>query len=133
MTYRKRGQLLFVLSVLSMSGMVPTARAAEQASQAPASAASAAVIHSIEGTVASLELTSAAPSLHLTTADGQSRSLLVDPKALTVWRSGQYVLVSQLKAGNRVVIKYMQKDGTNVVQSIRVQEPTVPASVPAAH
>ncbi len=136
--------------VISMVfGVMPVVLAAEQQAAQPAShkvtvtsqasgssahATSTAMVsplQSIEGTVSGIDLTSASPSLKLTTADNQHRSFSIDPKTAIVWRSGQVVPVSQVSAGAKVMVKYARKDGSDVAQSIRIQEASATAS-PAA-
>lgn len=108
--------------------VTPVLPASEEAAKAPAPAAAAApVTQSVKGTLAELDLVSKTPHLTLTTTDGKSRSFSVEPKLMNIWGGGERLMLSQLKTGDHLLVKYVEKDGAEAIQSIRVQPMTAAA------
>ena len=109
-----------------ISGVMPAVWAAEQgqtSTTAPASSSSV-----VEGTVASLDLASATPSLRVTGADGKSWTLEFDSKTTSIWKDGQMVKAENLKTGQSVKVRHAMVGGKDLAQSVRI----VSASKPVA-
>lgn len=129
---------------LVISGLMPAVWAVEQgqpsdakaaatsASPTQATAAPAASSSIVEGTIASLDLASATPSLKVTGADGKSWTLGFDSKTTSIWKEGQMVKAADLKAGQSVKIRHAMIGGKDLAQSVRIVSASKPvASTPA--
>ena len=97
---------------------------------APVSATSAPTpqILSVEGSVVSADLQSVAPTLKVSGPEGKTLTFLLDPKASTAWQNNQPIPLSQLKAGQRIKVRYASKEGKWWAKSIEVVQspPPVP-------
>lgn len=125
---------------LVISGLMPAVWAVEQGqpsdakpaatspSPVQATATSTPSSSIVEGTIASLDLASATPSLKVTGADGKSWTLGVDPKTSSIWKNGQMVKWEDLKQGQSVKIRHAMIGGKDLAQSVRI----VSASKPVA-
>lgn len=111
---------------LIISGVTPAVWAAEPGQTSAAAPAPSSSV--VEGTVASLDLASATPSLKVTGADGKSWTLEFDSKTTSIWKDGQMVKAEDLKTGQSVKVRHAMVGGKDLAQSVRI----VSASKPAA-
>ena len=124
--------------VLVACGLTPMARAAEQSRTSTTPASSTASITqslSVErGTIAALDLLSASPSLKVTRTDGTSMTFALDPKLVTVTKEGEGVgsKPEALRVGDRVTIRYTEKDGKKWVKSVSVKAASTTAASPVS-
>ena len=88
-----------------------------------------------QGSIKSLNLTSQAPELKLTASDGKLWTFGLNPKTVVVWKNGQLSKPEELKTGDRVNVRYAEKEGKNWVRAIEIvqapQQPTTTAATPA--
>ena len=135
----KRRMSMCVVPII-ICGFVSAAHAAEHAGQAmepKATATSSTLtptpqIASAQGSIATLDLTSPSPSVKLDAADGKSWTLALDPKTITVWKSGQLGKPEDLKVGDSVKVRYTEKEGKKWVKSIQVVQAPAPLAASAA-
>lgn len=131
----KQRWMSWLMAVVLLGGTAGVALAAEEGSSMPQPASTSASstptpqILSAEGTISALDLQAASPSLQLTAADGKVWNVAVEPQATMVWRNGQMAKLDQLKAGERVKVRYTEKDGRHVAKSIQLAQ--APAAAPA--
>ncbi len=128
--YLQQGLVLTLVVV----GMASAAAAAEQSAATatenapaatPASTGSAAAtmqLGTAEGTIAALDLQSAAPSVKIVSAEGKSWILAVDPKLVTVSRNGEAAPLSQLTIGAHVQARYTGQEGKLAAKSITITQ-----------
>lgn len=147
----KRSWATWVMIGSIVCGILPVLEAAEESSKptsasssastaqpAPASTSAAAPsapkLSIAEGTVSAIDLTSLTPTVKLTGSDGKVWTIGVDLKATTVWDNGQAAQLAQVHAGQRVRVRYQEKDGKPIATAIRlepVQKPTASTTTPA--
>ena len=85
------------------------------------------------GTITALDLKASAPSLTIAGAGGRAQTLGVDPKTATAWQAGKMIPLEQLSVGQRVQVRFSQKDGRNAVKSIQIMSPkSTPSSAAPA-
>ena len=82
----------------------------------------------VEGVVAKLDVQSAEPSVQVRAGDGMTWTLALDPQTISVWKDGQLSDTAALKVGDRVMVRYMMKDGVKWAKSIRVSQAAAPSS-----
>ena len=116
------------------SGVVPSGWAAEEKGSlkktAPASTKPSAANPSLltaQGVMSALNLTASPAQLTITTGTG-TLTLTFDPKVTTVWKEGVLVRPSQLQAGQRVKVRYMERNGRQIAKTISIQSPAKPAT-----
>lgn len=80
----------------------------------------AASSETVQGSITSLSLEGASPSVTVRGSTGQSWNLAFDSKATTIWVGGQKGMSSQLKVGQQVKVKYADQMGKRVAKSIEV-------------
>ncbi|MBI3319392.1 MAG: hypothetical protein HYZ89_02235 [Candidatus Omnitrophica bacterium] len=129
---------------VALSGMVSSLSAQEHAGKpleekkaqpaAPASATSTTAPKTAraQGSITSLTLTGQAPELKVRGSDGKTWTFALNPKTLVVWKNGQLSKPEELKNGDRVNVRYLEKDGKNWVRAIEIVQAPQPTNVPAA-
>ena len=102
---------------------------------APASSTTAPKTARAQGSITSLNLTSQTPEIKLSASDGKLWTFGLNPKTVVVWKNGQLSKPEELKTGDRVNVRYAEKDGKNWVRAIEIvqapQQPTTTAATPA--
>ncbi len=88
-------------------------------STSTSSSTMASSVTSIEGSITSMDLTSANPSVTITTAAGKTEVVQIDPST-TISKSGQSLKLSDLKSGAQVRVRRTQKSGKTVAKSIQL-------------
>ena len=129
----QRSQWGSLAVVVVLCGIAAVARAEQPASTdtsaaAPAAAPAAAQIASVEGVLSAMDWQSAAPSITVSGANGQSWTLWVDPQTTSVWNGAQISKLEALQSGDRIKVRYMAKDGTNWAKSIDILLASTPAA-----
>ena len=132
---QRRSRTTWVLALLMAGGTISAVFAAEQPSGQAASSTAAAPapqILSANGTITALDITSAAPSIQLTDAAGKSWTIALDAKTTTVWQGMQLSKLEELKVGDAVKVRYINKEGKETARTIQVAPAMTHASAPSA-
>gem|GEM_PF-2270965 len=119
---------IFML-VVTMCAVVPAVLAAEHPGQSmgekaamPTSSVSTSTpqIASAEGSVSDVDFQ--ANTLKLTASDGKFWTLTLDPKSTLVWKGGQILNLTDIKAGEQVKVRYTSKEGKQVAKSVDIAQ-----------
>lgn len=113
----KKRTIILVLMVL-MAATSPFAYAVEKHTPTPVSSTSKSTpsVATQVGTIANID----AKSLKLSSADGSSSTITIDPAATSVWKMGKSLPISDLKVGEKVKVRRTTKNGKDVAKSIEV-------------
>ncbi|MBI2884877.1 MAG: hypothetical protein HYY15_01745 [Candidatus Omnitrophica bacterium] len=100
----------------AVSAMAPQVVSAETAAPGMTQAR----MSTIKGSISGLDLRSSAPIVKVTDAQGQERSISVDPQATAVLKDGQQAKLDALKVGQQVEVSPVMKEGRQLAQTITV-------------
>ena len=117
---------------LLMAGVVPQVLALEQQgatgqtsqtsqtgqTESRAAAMSAPQETSLTGAISAVDFK--VNSLRMTSPGGKEVTLMLDPKATTVWQGGKAGALTQLKVGERVTVRYAAREGKPMAKSIEI-------------
>ncbi len=111
----KKRRTILVLAVL-IAGIAPLVYGVEH-TPIPVGSSSKATpsVEKLVGTISSVN----AQSLTLSSMDGKSSTIALD-SATSAWKMGKTLPVNDLKAGEKVKVRHMTKDGKDVAKSIEV-------------
>lgn len=133
---KRRNEKAIALALMIGVVAVPSAWAAESSASTAKSAAVAVpapVLMTAEGSVSELDLK--AGTLKLIDAAGKSWTMGIETPGTAVWKETKFVSLAELKAGDRVKVRYVTKNGKAIARSIDIQPASAssaPATVPAA-
>ncbi len=110
---------LTALCGFAVYGYADTAAAPAAVTTANSVAASAEMVNSTEGTIASMDVQSAAPWIKVS-SNGSVMTIQLDAKSTTVWKAGKAMTLADLKAGDKVTVRHTAKNGKEVAKSIEI-------------
>ena len=87
---------------------------------APVVSAPTPEINSVEGTISSLDVTSAAPWLKIKDAAAKEWTIMIDPATSTVWKGGNKVTWADIKVNDKVKVRQTDKDGKAIAKTVEV-------------
>ncbi len=82
-------------------------------------------MQALEGSIDSLHLMAAVPTLQVHTLEGRTVEVLLDSQETVVLRNGQVQTLDHLSKGQRVKAYLTQRDGKTVANSIVIVSPPV--------
>ena len=127
MNYSKMAMIIALL----VSGVVPSVRAADHSTPAAGHASSTTAARDVlttVGSISQLDLKASTPNLTLTSTSGKAQTLLLDPRATSLWQGNQQGKLSDLRVGQQVKIRYTMKAGKATAKSILLAQAPKPAA-----